>query len=113
MILDGVVDPTVWISYKVTLNATVMGISSHLPHQLLRSSLVDTEATCFGLADACVTAGRAGCKLMEFVPNATTEAEMAALLTGAHDVTDFPRRWVAPTDPIFTLAGPQALSYGG
>jgi len=89
VILDGVVDPTIWMSYKVTFNTAVVGSSSHLPHQFLRPSLMDTEAACFGLADACVAAGTAGCKLMEFVPNATTEADMAALLTGVHDVTDF------------------------
>ena len=91
MILDGVVDPTIWISYKVLPYATVVETSTHLPHKFLRPSLVDTEATFFGLADACVTAGSAGCKLMEFVPNATTGADVAGLLTGAHDVTHFLR----------------------
>ena len=30
VVLDGVVDPTVWISYKVTFNTAAMEFTSHL-----------------------------------------------------------------------------------
>ena len=30
VVLDGVVDPTVWISYKVAFNTAVMETASHL-----------------------------------------------------------------------------------
>jgi pimeloyl-ACP methyl ester carboxylesterase len=69
MILDGVVDPTTWISYK-----------------FLRPSLVDTEETCFGMADACIAGGSAGCKLMNFIGDDGDRNDIAALLNGAHDL---------------------------
>ena len=30
MVLDGVVDPTVWVSYKVAFNTAAMEVTSHL-----------------------------------------------------------------------------------
>jgi len=74
---------------------------------------MDIEATRFGMIDACVAAGSAGCKLMEFVGDNGDRNDVAALLNGAHDVISFPPRFINPTDSISTLAGPQTLSHGG
>ena len=74
---------------------------------------MDTEEARFGMVDACVAAGSAGCKLMDFVGDNGDGNDVAALLNGAHDVTDFLPRLIDPTDSIPTLAGPRALSHGG
>ena len=50
------------------------------------------------MVDACVAAGSAGCKLMEFVGNNGDRNDVAALLNGAHDVIDFLPTLVEPTD---------------
>ena len=82
------VDPTTWISYKVASNPVLLEIVSHLSHKFLRPSLVDTEETCFGMADACIAGGSAGCRLMNFVGDNGNRNDIAALLNGAHDVID-------------------------
>ena len=63
-------------------------IFSHLSYQFLTPSLVDTETTCFNMADACVVAGTAGCKLMDFLPTGSDKNDVGVLLNGAHDVID-------------------------
>jgi len=40
------------------------------------------------MADACVAAGTAGCKLMNYVPGGDKN-DVGVLLNGAHDVIDF------------------------
>jgi len=67
--------------------------SSHLSHQFLTHSLVDTEETCFNMADACVKAGSAGCKLVELIPEGGDKNDVGVLLNGAHDVIDSLRGW--------------------
>ena len=89
MILDGVVDPTIWITYKVTFNTAIVITSSHLSHQMLRRSLVDTEKTFSGLTDGCAAAGRAGCKLIELTGDNANGDDVKALLNHAHDVIGF------------------------
>ncbi|KAF9644793.1 alpha/beta-hydrolase [Thelephora ganbajun] len=69
VILDGVVDPTAWTSYK-----------------LLRLSLADAEKTHSGLTDGCAKAGRAGCKLIEFTGDNASGDDVKTLLDYAHDV---------------------------
>ena len=105
-------DPTTWISYKVTFNAILAEIASHLSYKILGPSLVDTEKTCFGMADACIAGGSAGCRLMNFIGDDGDRNDIAALLNGAHDVIDSFHRPINPTDSISTLAGPQTLSSG-
>ena len=105
-------DPTTWISYKVTLNPVLVEIASHLSHKFLRPSLTDTEKTCFGMADACIAGGSAGCRLMNFIGDNGDRNDIAALLNGAHDVISFRLGLINPTDSISTLAGPQTLSHG-
>ena len=65
------------------------------------------------MVDACVAAGSAGCKLMDFVGDKGDRNDVAALLNGAHDVIDFLPRLVNLTELITILAGPQTLSHGG
>lgn len=89
MILDGVVDPTGWVSFEVTLNATVVETSPYLPQQLLYSSLAASEKTYSGLTDGCAKAGRAGCKLIEFTGDGASGDDVKTLLDFAHDVGYF------------------------
>ena len=86
VILDGVVDPSAWISHKVSLNVTTAGIVAHPWHQSLRSFLVDTEKTYSGLTDGCAAAGRAGCKLIEITGDGATGDDVKNLINDAHDV---------------------------
>ena len=58
------------------------------------------------MVDACVAAGSAGCKLMDFVGDKGDRNDVAALLNGAHDVIDFLPKLVNLTELITTLAGP-------
>ena len=53
---------------------------------MLQTSLVDTEKTYSGLTDGCATAGRAGCKLIEFTGDNASGDDVKALLNYAHDV---------------------------
>jgi len=66
---------------------------------------VDTEETYFGMVDACVAAGSAGCKLMDFVGDNGDGNDVATLLNGVHDVIDPLPRLNNPADSISTLAG--------
>ena len=90
MVLDGVVDPTIWISYKVIFDAAVMETCSHLWDQLLSRSIVDSEKTYFGLTNGCAAGGRAGCKLIEFIGDNASGDDVKALLEYVHDVIGFP-----------------------
>jgi len=85
---------------------------SQLPRQFLRPSLVDTEKTCFGMADACIAGGSGACKLLDFFGGTGDRNDIAALLNGAHDVIGSLLRLVNPTNSISTLAGPQTHSRG-
>ena len=97
------------MTYKVTFDAAMAETSSHLSHQMLRHSLVDSEKTFSGLTDGCAAAGRAGCKLIELTGDNANGDDVRALLNHAHDVIGFLSRLGDPTDP-FILGGPRALS---
>lgn len=104
MILDGVVDPNIWISYKVTSNvADTYTAPTHPFHQTLQHSLVDTEKTFSGLTDGCAKAGRAGCKLVEITGDNATGDDVKNLITYSHDVTDSLTRTADGTDSRFHL----------
>jgi len=84
-----VVDPTTWISYK-----------------FLTPSLVDTETTCFNMADACVQSGTAGCKLMDFLPSGSDKNDVGVLLNGAHDLAlELYRKGIEIPTPSPTVPG--------
>ena len=112
MILDGVVDPTGWVSFEVMFDAPVMGTPPDLSAalQLLYSSLADTEKTYSGLTDGCAKAGRAGCKLIEFIGDNASGDDVKALLDYAHDVWYFVSTLGRLPDRIFITGGPGALS---
>ena len=59
---------------------------------MLHSALVDTEKTYSGLGDACVKAGKAGCKLIELTGDNATGDAVKTLLNDALDVIDSPPR---------------------
>ena len=111
MILDGVVDvPNTWISYKVTSGAFVVQSSSHLYHQWSRSSFADSEKSYSGLTDACAAAGRAGCKLIEFIGDGASGDDVKALLNNVHDVVYFPSRLGDSTNIVSFIGDPPTLS---
>ena len=85
MILDGVVDPKTWVSYKVTAQKTLSGTLSY-PFQTLRTSLADAEKTYSAFTNACAASGKAGCKLVELVGDGATGQDILKLLDDAHDV---------------------------
>ena len=110
MILDGVVDPTGWGSFKVTFDTTVVETPFHLSSKLLGPSLMDAEKTYSGLTNACAAAGRAGCKLVEFTGDNSTGDDVKALLNYALDVIYFFPRLSIRTDSVSISGGPRALS---
>ena len=87
VILDGVVDPTAWVTYKVTFDTVVMEATPHLLRQMVSHSLADSEKTYSGLTDGCAKAGRAGCKLIEITGDNASGDDVKDLLNNAHDVT--------------------------
>ena len=87
MVLDGVVDPTVWVLYKVTFNTAATETTSHLLRQLSSQLLVDTEKTYSGLTDGCAKAGRASCKLIEITGDNASGDDVKTLLSYAFDVS--------------------------
>lgn len=115
MILDGVVDPTGWVSFEVTSNVTVTGTPPHLSGllQLLYSALADVEKTYSGLTDDCAKAGRAGCKLIEFTGDNVSGNDVKALLDHVHDVRHFFPRVGSLPERVFIIGGPRALSQWG
>ncbi|KAF9785048.1 hypothetical protein BJ322DRAFT_1108516 [Thelephora terrestris] len=68
VILDGVVDPTSWVSFE-----------------LAYSAFTNTEKTYSGLTDGCAKAGRVGCKLIELTGDNASGDDVKALLDFAHD----------------------------
>jgi pimeloyl-ACP methyl ester carboxylesterase len=68
VILDGVVDPESWVTYK-----------------LARPTLADADKTYAAFADACAQAGKARCKLLEFLPDGAQGPDVVRLLDDAHD----------------------------
>ena len=60
--------------------------ASHIQPQLLHSALTDTEKTYSGLTDGCAAAGRAGCKLVEFIGDFASGDDVKNLINDAHDV---------------------------
>ena len=105
-------DPTGWVSFEVTFDAPVMGIPPDLSVvlQLLYSALADTEKTYSGLTDGCAKAGRAGCKLIEFIGDNSSGDDVKALLDYVHDVWYFVPTLDRLPDRIFITGGPGALS---
>ena len=89
VILDGVVDPTTWISYKVFLNIPMVEAVAHHQQKLLCSSLADAEKSYSGLADGCAAAGSAGCKLIEITGDDACGDDVKNLINDALDVTTF------------------------
>ena len=85
VVLDGVVDPESWVSYKVTASKAVFHTFSY-PFQAIRPSLTDAEKTYSVFADACVQSGRARCKLLEFLSDGAKGPDIVKLLDDAHDV---------------------------
>ena len=65
---------------------------------MLYSSFVDTEKTYTGLGDACVKAGKAGCKLTEITGVDVSGDAIKTLLNDAHDVIDSPPSPGKPAD---------------
>ena len=53
-------------------------------------SLTDAEKTYSGLTDGCAKAGRAGCKLIEFVGGNPTGNDVKTFVNYIHDVSDVP-----------------------
>ena len=109
MILDGVVDPTEWITYKVIFSAAAETYS-HLLYQFLHYSLADTEKTYSGLTGGCAKAGRAGCKLAEFIGGNPTGNDVKAFVNYIHDVSDLPSGLGNQNDLFSALVEPRALS---
>jgi len=94
VILDGVIDPTSWISSdKVSSAPDPVETHSYISHQFMYTSLIDTEKVYSGLTDGCATAGRAGCKLIEITGDNATGDDVKGLLNYVHDVIIFPPNW--------------------
>ena len=68
---------------------------------MLHSVLVDTEKRYSGLEDACVKAGKAGCKLIELAGDNVSGDVVKTLMDDIHDVIDPPpdsSGWCVPAD---------------
>ena len=100
VILDGVVDPNIWITYKVIFDSPMVGTASHLQRQFLHPSLADIEKTYSGLTDGCVAGGSAGCKLVEITGDGASGDDVKNLINDAHDVIEFSSQSNDLTDPL-------------
>ena len=76
---------------------------------MLHSALVDTEKTYTGLGDACVKAGKAGCKLVELTGDNVSGDAIKTLLNDAHDVIGPLPGFRVPTD-FAVLGHPRVVS---
>lgn len=85
VVLDGVVDPDSWASYKVTTSNGLFHAFSH-PFQVVRPTIADADKTCDVFGDACIQAGKARCKLLEFLDDGAKLQDMVKLVADAHDV---------------------------
>ena len=65
---------------------------------MLHSLLADTEKTYSGLGDACVKAGKAGCKLIELTGDNVSGDAVKTLLNDAHNVFGPPPGTSVPAD---------------
>lgn len=75
--------------------------SPYVFHQILQTSLADTEKTFSGLTDGCATAGISGCKLIEITGNNATGDDVKELVNNAYDVIDLLLGFVDHTDNPF------------
>ena len=94
------IDPNIWISYKVELEPR-RKISADVFYQFLQPSLADSEETYSGLTEGCAKAGRAGCKLVEITGDDATGDDVKALINYAIDVIDILFKLVNQADRIF------------
>ena len=79
------IDPKVWVTYKVTTHLALSSTLSY-PFQTLRTLLADAEKTYSAFTNACAASGKAGCKLVELVGDGATGQDILKLLDDAHDV---------------------------
>ena len=113
MILDGVVDPTSWISSdEVTSDPDLVETHSYVSHQFLYTALGDTEKVYSGLTDGCAAAGRAGCKLIEITGDDATGDDVKGLLNYVHDVIHSFPRLGNPINSVSISGDPRALPQG-
>jgi len=90
VVLDGVVDPTSWVSSdKVRSDLDLVDAPSYVSRQLFYAALADAEKAYSGLTDGCAAAGRAGCKLIELTGDNATGDDVKTLLNRVHDVSNF------------------------
>jgi len=114
VVLDGVVDPTSWISSnKVTSDLDLVDTPSYVSHQFFYAALIDAEKVYSGLTDGCAAAGRAGCKLIEITGDNATGDDVKTLLNYVHDVSNcfFPGLG-NPINPVSISGEPRALPQG-
>ena len=102
-------DPTTWISSKVTSDVDLVETPSYTSHKFLYSALADTEKVYSGLTDGCAAAGRAGCKLIELTGDNATGDDVKTLLNYVHDVSNSFPRLCNPINSISILGGPRTL----
>lgn len=88
MILDGVIDPGTWASYKVAASNALFHTFSYL-FQSARPTVGDAEKTCNVFGDACVQAGKERCKLLDLLDDGATLQDMQKLVANGHDVRPF------------------------
>ena len=88
VILDGVIDPGSWASYKVTASNKLFHTFSY-PLQLGRPTIADAEKTCNVFGDACVQAGKDNCKLLDLLNDGAKLGDMQKLVADGHDVRIF------------------------
>ena len=67
-------------------------------------ALAETEETYSGLTNGCATAGKAGCKLLEFTGENVTGDDVKTFLNYAHDVIDILCGPGNPSDPTSILS---------
>ena len=63
---------------------------SPVVQKLLHTLLTDTENVFLGFANACVSAGRVGCKLLTLMRDGVTGKEVKRFIEDSHDVNNQP-----------------------
>lgn len=89
VIIDGVVDPSVW--GKV---------------ELMHTLLADTEAVFLGFSNGCAAAGKNGCKLVTLLHEGATGEEIKRFIEDAHDLAL--KVWLKK--PSKAIVNPQAFT---
>ena len=88
VILDGVVDPESWASFKVTPSEALSGTLAHL-FQVVRPPLIDAEKTYSAFADRCAASGKARCGLIDFIGGYAKGSDIRKLIDDGQDVRHF------------------------